>query len=534
MAKVLQAAREAAAEIRERAEESVGRMLREASEESSALKAAAESVLARRSEEAEAEAASILAAAEERGREMVAEAQAVRERMLKDLSRKRKVAALQLEQMMAARQRLLSAYDVVRQNLDDVTRELEVVEEEAKLAADVAGFKPPPDDEPIEIDPHPTPPPGAVAVTEPEAVPEPAPTPEPEPEPAPAPPADDRRSSSLRLLRRKAEPAGELPPFDDDNEGVRILRPEATAAPRPVALVPEPEPEPEPGPPEPQPEVEVEAEAAVEQDDAQAPVEDLFARLRADRAAAVVQAEAVLSEPEPPAAAEVETEAEPAPEPPSAPEVVGDAAFEQRDAALESAERALTRALKRALADEQNEVLDTLRRAKRTPKLDELMPAAAAHVGRYVGVASDHLRRGAEAGASSLGGDAPDIAELAGTFGDEVVDDLRARVGRALDASSSDEEALVDAISATYREWKTARSEAFARHHLAAAYAFGVYRAAPGESLRWVVDPAEGNCPDCDDNALAGPTAKGEPYPTGQAHPPAHSGCRCLVLPVAN
>src|SRR6185436_20100503 len=112
MAKVLQAAREAAAEIRERAEESVGRMLREASEESSALKAAAESVLARRSEEAEAEAASILAAAEERGREMVAEAQAVRERMLKDLSRKRKVAALQLEQMMAARQRLLSAYDV--------------------------------------------------------------------------------------------------------------------------------------------------------------------------------------------------------------------------------------------------------------------------------------------------------------------------------------------------------------------------------------------------------------------------------------
>ena len=44
--------------------------------------------------------------------------------------------------------------------------------------------------------------------------------------------------------------------------------------------------------------------------------------------------------------------------------VVVDAAFEARDAALEPVERALTRSLKRALADEQNEVLDTLRRLK--------------------------------------------------------------------------------------------------------------------------------------------------------------------------
>ena len=150
--------------------------------------------------------------------------------------------------------------------------------------------------------------------------------------------------------------------------------------------------------------------------------------MRADRAAALVQAEAVLSEPED----AVEPDVEPEPEP--EPEVAGDAAFEQRDAALESAERALTRALKRALADEQNEVLDTLRRAKRTPALDELMPAAADHVARYAEVATDQLRAGAEAGASTLGGAAPDVADLAGTFGDEVVDDLRARVGRALDA----------------------------------------------------------------------------------------------------
>jgi hypothetical protein len=41
-----------------------------------------------------------------------------------------------------------------------------------------------------------------------------------------------------------------------------------------------------------------------------------------------------------------------------------------------------------------------------------------------------------------------------------------------------------------------------------------------------------GPCPDCDDNALAGPTPRGEVFPTGQPHPPAHAGCRCLLVPV--
>jgi hypothetical protein len=48
--------------------------------------------------------------------------------------------------------------------------------------------------------------------------------------------------------------------------------------------------------------------------------------------------------------------------------------------------------------------------------------------------------------------------------------------------------------------------------------------------LRWV--PAEvGRCPDCDDNALE-PTARNEPFPTGQQFPPAHPGCRCFLAVV--
>ena len=69
---------------------------------------------------------------------------------------------------------------------------------------------------------------------------------------------------------------------------------------------------------------------------------------------------------------------------------------------------------------------------------------------------------------------------------------------------------------------------------MASAFNRGVLTAAPnGTTFRWVFgDP--GPCPDCDDNSLAGPTAKGEPYPTGQHHPPAHAGCGCLLVLVAD
>ena len=585
MTRVLHAAREAAAEIRANAEDSVARLLREANDEATRLRTDAESVLARRTEEADAAAARIIAAAEEqaaatrseaeatatstveeaqtRGREMVAEAQTVRERILRDLSRRRKVAATQLEQLLAARERLMSAYEMVRTNLDDVTRELEVVESEARLAADVAGFKAPAEDDAMPAPDDATP--------EPEAVPEAVVEPEVEPsaeregdaapvaavpveavpaEPAPVletPPAEERRSSSLRLLRRKAEPDAAAPiALDDDVEGVRIIRPEPVAAepvaaePEPVGAEPEPQLEPVAAPAEPAPEGE-----GSDDEDAGHAVEDLFARLRADRAEALAQAEAVLAEagPQPDEAVDVldapdAASSEEVTEPESdaveeeATASAEETVFERRDAALEPAERALTRALKRALADEQNEVLDSLRRLRGKPSLDALLPSADEHIARYARASTEHMEHGVNAGADVTGGEAPKVDELVDRLAREITDDLRTRLERTLDSTSDDDEALVEAISATYREWKTARSEPLARHHLAAGYAFGAFSAAADGELSWIVDSAEGNCPDCDDNALAGPTAKGSAYPTGQLHPPAHAGCRCLVLRV--
>jgi hypothetical protein len=372
--------------------------------------------------------------------------------------------------------------------------------------------------------------------------------------PLPAPPEvaplDDRRSSSLRLLRRRAETA-ELPALDEEVEGVRLLRADAAPAPRPVAV-------PDPAPPDPIPDAEVavepapvvdppepEAEPAVaavepepepapepEAEVAETPVDGLFARLRADREAAVARAEEVLAETAATVATAESGEPEPEPEPEALePIAADDSVFEARDAALEAAERALTRALKRALADEQNEVLDSLRRLRGAPSLEVLLPAPEEHAFRFAAAAAEQLHAGATAGASSFEGDAPSVDHLATALAAEVTDDVRARLERALDANRGDEETLVEAISATYREWKTSRSEPLARHHLAAAYAFGAFSAAPGDELVWVVDQAEGGCADCDDNALAGPTQRGQSFPTGQVHPPAHAGCRCLVLP---
>lgn len=116
-------------------------------------------------------------------------------------------------------------------------------------------------------------------------------------------------------------------------------------------------------------------------------------------------------------------------------------------------------------------------------------------------------------------------ADLART----VAGDLRARVERAIEEAGGDVETLAEAISSAYRGWKTARTEPLARDAITAGFAAGLY-AATGGPLRWVVDPAEGGCPDCDDNALAGSTAKGSAFPTGQLHPPAHAGCRCIVV----
>jgi hypothetical protein len=329
------------------------------------------------------------------------------------------------------------------------------------------------------------------------------------------------------LLRREVESTPVAPKAPETYEGVRIIHSE----PQPEA---EPEPVVENGieiadgiavADDREVAVEVAPEDGAEVDDVA--VDDLFARLRADRAGKVASAEAVLAavQPDPQPQPEPEPEAEAA----TATATADQALLATRDEAVVDAERGLVRSMKRALADEQNEVLDALRRLRGAPSLTTLLPEIAVHDARYGAVLSTGAAIAAKAGGEVAGGDSGDASKVAAELGHNLASDIRIRVERAVEECSGDVETLAEAISSTYREWKTARVERLARDAITAAFASGVYAGTSG-ALRWIVDPAEGGCPDCDDNVLAGATAKGTPFPTGVLHPPAHIGCRCVAV----
>ena len=96
----------------------------------------------------------------------------------------------------------------------------------------------------------------------------------------------------------------------------------------------------------------------------------------------------------------------------------------------------------------------------------------------------------------------------------------------------TDPEEAAERVSAAYRGWRGERIERLVGDHALGAFSAGVLatvRTAAG--VRWVLGGSGSGCADCDDNALADVVKTGERFPTGHRHPPAHAGCRCLVVP---
>ncbi len=574
-ARVLDAAREAGSDIRAKGEESAARMIREAQSEARAqLEAAERDSAARRSQilaeadglrreaeaeverrraegqdivdvmrreaeaerelmladgeraraDAEATAEQIRAAARESGRRLVGEAQMVRERMLGDLARRRRTAREQLERLNGARERLLAAYQVVKRTVDEATTELTVALPEARLASEVAmrrvSDEPEETVEVLEAELSVARMTGLIDEMAADAV------------------SDEDFDEMLRELAEEeakaAATAARSVPFDDEDDDVDdgdtadlvVVEVDFAAA-------------------------SAAAPADVDDEDEDGPdVDELFARIRAERPerhdqdepgeggegdapGAVALAIVTEAEPSAPAGGEAaETTEDAEAEDPEA------ALFRERDAALGSIERELGRRLKRVLADEQNEVLDMLRRG-RSVTFEDVLPAGDEHIDRFAIAAMPDLDAAADQGAASVGGagvtDTPGVEscdELAGQLGRTLVEPLRARIERSFDDCDGDLEEVSERLRALYREWKGQQIGAAVRHYTAAAYARGAYGASPdGEELRWIVDRSAEACPDADDNALAGPVGKGEPFPTGDRCSPAHPGCRCLVVP---
>lgn len=538
-ARLITSARETAASITGEATKRADALLRDAEGRVARMRDEAEGLLARRMAEADsatdsvrraadAEARRIIEEATQRGKEMVAEARDVRERMLADLGRRRRVAQTQIEQLRAARDRLLAAYDVVRRTVDEATDELEAAEPEARAAAEAVRRAPPVDDPALALAAAPSARSGSERTQ------------------AAAP-------SGSAVLRRVGPPPPVPPlPVAPAPPDRAPLRPQTVAG-AAGRQVPPPPPPPSPpvAPPPPVPSELATGEVPAVTADAPPPangnghsngngnghgrtdeaagatqVESLFARIRAER---------VTPAPEPPPAPA--PPAEPVPVPALAPDpVLAEHALATRDELLEDVEAGLTKALKRVLQDEQNAALDRLRRAG-AAGLDGVLADAETQRNAYRDAALPWLERAARAGVTFASPSAPSesapavdgLDSQAGTLAADLAGPLRDRLTGALDAD--DPAAAGEGMRAVYRQWKVQHMEETARHHVAAAFNEGAFAVTPADvPVRWLVED-DGHCPDCDDNALAGPTPKGRPFPTGQLHPPAHPGCRCLLVP---
>jgi DivIVA domain-containing protein len=192
----------------------------------------------------------------------------------------------------------------------------------------------------------------------------------------------------------------------------------------------------------------------------------------------------------------------------------------------------LVKRAKRSLQDDQNALLDAVRRHKGRPTAAQVLPDLDGTVRAWSEILTESVQRAYAAGVKAGGGlhfDAP--ADVARDAAEMVVMPLRERLTLAIDTGDErDTGGLVERIGARYREWKNQSLEASLQEALSFVWSRGVYDAAPEGATLWWVTAEDGRCSDCDDNALE-PTVKGKLFPTGQAFPPAHPGCMCLLAP---
>lgn len=587
-ASILKDADEQATTLRDAAEEAATTQINSANEISSALIAAAEEASVSIHSEASAAAGSTLETAErdaaevrerariesegeieqarQTGREMLAEAKAVRERVLADLARRRELLTSQIEELRVGRDRLLEAYRVVKQTLSDATSALGQVD--SRGASALATSAPLVD---LGIDDHTE---ENLSLTTADSVEEPsleasitdrpntdplvintaqASTPQGESEStdnnAPSSPAsgrgirrrvreslgiaeDSKPAKGARAAEEKTETLAKsvtesvtVVVVDDGVQEVTMQEVSVTETLniREVTIRDETTLD----------EVGSAAKDATQDSVVDAPeVESIFARLRADGAAATSGSE--IDTPEGNRAETVSDESTSAPEPEG-----GDSLDDERsmcEAVLLPLRRDAMKRAKRALQDDQNALLERLRTQKGRINVAAILGDGAEQNAQWIGLLSEPIGKafiGAHTGLTTE--PAPTVPEelTAGPIG-ALVGGLRSRLSAVITENDSpdSDDSISRAVSSCFREARGQGLEAALGDALSAAWSRGVYQAvAPGTLLRWVPFEA-GKCSDCDDNALE-PTPRGKNFPTGQAYPPAHPGCRCLITPDA-
>jgi hypothetical protein len=218
----------------------------------------------------------------------------------------------------------------------------------------------------------------------------------------------------------------------------------------------------------------------------------------------------------------------------------------ERDDLLDPIIARMARRLKRAMQDDQNLLLHRLRNDSGEYR-QELLSSEDDQRRGLVEASVDFLGDAFDAGETfahqQLGhgdeavSDATEINRSAvGTGAQELADTVVTLLRRRLleedvEGPGPSEEEATELVSAAYREWRGERIERLVGDHVIGAFSSGVRAASAKASLRWIPSGSDDACADCEDNALADAVADGERFPTGHLHPPAHVGCRCLVVP---
>jgi DivIVA domain-containing protein len=519
--RLLRSAREAADEIRVKAEERAAHLVDEARAVAERIGSEAEEFSRSRTDEAVAHAAALVAEAETRaeemqsamhayaeehrqraeheaeeliesarlqGREMLDEAKATRERVLADLLRRRTLLQAQIEELRGGRDHLLDAYRVVKRTFLEATGALAQVE--VRAAADRAARPAPPVDveaadasiDTDQIDVHALDPgsdaddmTGAASSTEPPTG------------------ADEHTDPGLA---------------DVDSLFARIRAGHTDAAVEPPAT-------------------SSDARTAELSDPVPTPSDTSASASNGDESSPIaVPATATNGTPTPTATPTSDGSS-------TVPDNADDVWRSVRSAVLDPLLASVAKRAKRAAQDDQNALLDAVRRHKGRPTSAQVLVPESELLTTWAGVLREATEEAYGAGRAAAGGEpARPEAELTRDAAATIVLPIRERIATAIDSGEEgDTGGLVERIGARFREWKNQSLEEALFDALTMSWSRGVYDAAPdGAVLRWI-PLVEGRCADCDDNALE-PTVKGSSFPTGQAHPPAHPGCRCLLAPV--
>ncbi len=210
-------------------------------------------------------------------------------------------------------------------------------------------------------------------------------------------------------------------------------------------------------------------------------------------------------------------------------------AFEGRDIALNRSTAGFRRRLKRAVNDDQSDVLDRLRAGRGTIHPTEL-PSVEDQLHSYVAALRPALNDVVAAGGELLGSEdvpAAAVDNLCLQLAKHIVENLRRPTEGAIEvAIEGDREAILDPVRAIYRDFRNTTLPDLIEDALHEAYALGLFHAIePGTLVIWQTDPRLDPDPICEENSASVALPKGAEFPSGHARPLSMPGCRCLAVP---